>query len=701
MNMRSITLPLLALVLSLASHLALAADEPAPVTEAPASANQEAPQAVTTQGSATFATREAKSGKAWSAKKVSYRFELAGGGSVDGTMPGAGPTSPTTIPSGIHKLHVQVGDRVVPPVRVLISPHGVTKFEFLVATGRVDIRQTFEFGQIAFESSKALLLEESRARLESVAKLMKEHPAIKRLSIEGFTDSSGNAKKNTDLSAERAKTVQAFLVEQGVDSDRLEHHGFGSERPLVDNGTPAGRAVNRRVEFVVKDLDEKDEKPAPAPMAPIVDIIKDSAEAVVEAIVYPWAFVGIDFGKATVKTDEPLELNKDGNYLSAKVLMDFYFPSFTLEGGGGIFNATFPEKSQGNIVGESASIQTLFIQGAIRYPMPYGLEAGLVSHIMFGAANDFGPVSRGKHENYFMGLEALYQPHQFKNLRVALDFLQDYTINSRNVSLFTIGVQMGLEVNERPKLFSEKPSEPVAVAPAIPEAPVIAEVTPPPPPPPAPPAQGALILVSREATSGKKWSGKAISYSIAQGDKDPVVGEFADGGPTAPLDLAPGRYTLSALAGDKKTNLVFFVQPASTVKIEVLAAKGRIELRQLLDIGEIKFESGNDVILAESEPKLVGLATLLKENPSLVKMSIEGFTDSSGNAAKNLDLSRRRAESVRRFLMAQGIAEDRMESHGYGDQRPIADNATPQGRAVNRRVEFVVKQVSENMDPAP
>jgi outer membrane protein OmpA-like peptidoglycan-associated protein len=73
-----------------------------------------------------------------------------------------------------------------------------------------------------------------------------------------------------------------------------------------------------------------------------------------------------------------------------------------------------------------------------------------------------------------------------------------------------------------------------------------------------------------------------------------------------------------------------------------------------------------------------------------VKVRIEGHTDSTGDPARNLDLSKRRAEAVKKALVSQfGIAADRLTSEGFGDTKPIAPNDTPKGRAENRRVEFV------------
>lgn len=79
---------------------------------------------------------------------------------------------------------------------------------------------------------------------------------------------------------------------------------------------------------------------------------------------------------------------------------------------------------------------------------------------------------------------------------------------------------------------------------------------------------------------------------------------------------------------------------------------------------------------------------MLKENPDL-KLKVEGHTDSTGDPEANLKLSLDRAEAVVAALIGAGIARDRLTAAGHGASRPIADNATDNGRAKNRRVELV------------
>jgi outer membrane protein OmpA-like peptidoglycan-associated protein len=103
----------------------------------------------------------------------------------------------------------------------------------------------------------------------------------------------------------------------------------------------------------------------------------------------------------------------------------------------------------------------------------------------------------------------------------------------------------------------------------------------------------------------------------------------------------------------------------------------------------ILFDTDSDRIRPESAGAIKSIAFGLQANPDL-KLRIEGHTDSTGNAAHNLDLSRRRAEAVKAVLISEfQVDSGRLSAEGIGAGKPIAQNDTPQGRAQNRRVEFV------------
>jgi outer membrane protein OmpA-like peptidoglycan-associated protein len=93
----------------------------------------------------------------------------------------------------------------------------------------------------------------SRALLTALAEAMTLTPAIRRISIEGHTDSVGTDEANLDLSSRRAASVMAWLVAHGVEASRLEAHGFGESRPIAEGTSRAVREENRRVEFRVID----------------------------------------------------------------------------------------------------------------------------------------------------------------------------------------------------------------------------------------------------------------------------------------------------------------------------------------------------------------------------------------------------------------------------------------------------------------
>ena len=102
----------------------------------------------------------------------------------------------------------------------------------------------------------------------------------------------------------------------------------------------------------------------------------------------------------------------------------------------------------------------------------------------------------------------------------------------------------------------------------------------------------------------------------------------------------------------------------------------------------ITFDVGKSTIKPESMGEINRIAKLMTDNPDL-KFSVEGHTDATGNAASNQTLSEARSKAIVDKLVEMGVAKDRLTSAGKGQNSPIADNSTDEGRAKNRRVEFV------------
>jgi outer membrane protein OmpA-like peptidoglycan-associated protein len=115
----------------------------------------------------------------------------------------------------------------------------------------------------------------------------------------------------------------------------------------------------------------------------------------------------------------------------------------------------------------------------------------------------------------------------------------------------------------------------------------------------------------------------------------------------------------------------------------VLVESDRIRIK-----GNILFETGQAKIRRQSFKLLDEVANVLARNPMLGPVLIEGHTDNVGARAYNLDLSNRRAKAVLEYLVSKGIDRKRLQSQGFGLERPIASNKTALGRAKNRRVEF-------------
>ncbi len=153
------------------------------------------------------------------------------------------------------------------------------------------------------------------------------------------------------------------------------------------------------------------------------------------------------------------------------------------------------------------------------------------------------------------------------------------------------------------------------------------------------------------------------------------------------LTPKPEKFSIEALSHDAKKG-----KPAMIKNIRV--AEGGVKLydRVIADgkfvTRGIYFESGKAIVKPESHGVLNEIAAMMKEHPEL-RFRIEGHTDSDGDDAFNLKLSKQRAEAVKRELVKMGIADSQFESDGFGESKAVDSNTTPEGKANNRRVEFV------------
>jgi outer membrane protein OmpA-like peptidoglycan-associated protein len=227
------------------------------------------------------------------------------------------------------------------------------------------------------------------------------------------------------------------------------------------------------------------------------------------------------------------------------------------------------------------------------------------------------------------------------------------------------------------------------------EQPVAAAPKPKPAPPPAAPAEPAAAAVFNP-TAGEYAGPQSVALSSTT--PGAVIHYTTDGStPTAdsptysnpiPVEktttiqaivVAPGAPNSAISTG------TYTIAPPPTPRVAV--AKERLQLKEV-----VLFETGKATIDQRSHSLLDEVATALKDHSEVKSVRIEGHTDTTGKAAFNSKLSQARAEAVRQYLVAHGVAADRLTAKGYGQSQPVATNKTAAGRAANRRVDFIIPQ---------
>jgi len=188
------------------------------------------------------------------------------------------------------------------------------------------------------------------------------------------------------------------------------------------------------------------------------------------------------------------------------------------------------------------------------------------------------------------------------------------------------------------------------------------------------------------------------------GDKEALLKKLAipNGRVTAP-DETPSfsQYLVRTPKGNIWIALFFFDDDLN-MSIEVVQEQAMEQKVALVKAGDmaaalakdghialyLNFDNDSDVLRAESKPAIDEIVKMLSADGSL-KVRVEGHTDNTGTAARNIALSRARAESVVKAISTLQISKDRLKPEGFGSGRPLADNTSEEGRAKNRRVELV------------
>ncbi len=120
----------------------------------------------------------------------------------------------------------------------------------------------------------------------------------------------------------------------------------------------------------------------------------------------------------------------------------------------------------------------------------------------------------------------------------------------------------------------------------------------------------------------------------------------------------------------------------------------------IVNMSDVLFDFGQFTLKPGAKEKLAKISGILLGHPGLT-LEVDGHTDSVGSDAVNLKLSEQRADTVRAYLVAQGVGPDTVTSHGFGKDKPVATNDTAAGRQLNRRVEIVVAGSAIAANDAP
>ena len=180
---------------------------------------------------------------------------LTGTVRIKGRTYEANPSFELEPEPGEYLVEAEAPGYLVRGTRIKLRKGETTNYDFVlrptpkVATAELSKTEVRIKQQLQFASAKADLLAESFFILDEVIDLLLRNPQLKAVRIEGHTDDVGAPQVNQQLSESRALAVQKYLVEHGVEAERLQAQGFGMSKPLLPNINEANRAKNRRVQF--------------------------------------------------------------------------------------------------------------------------------------------------------------------------------------------------------------------------------------------------------------------------------------------------------------------------------------------------------------------------------------------------------------------------------------------------------------------
>jgi len=184
-----------------------------------------------------------------------------------------------------------------------------------------------------------------------------------------------------------------------------------------------------------------------------------------------------------------------------------------------------------------------------------------------------------------------------------------------------------------------------------------------------------LLWYLLRGCGGDKPAAAIDSLAVKTGEVAQTIGGAAD---------RLGTFFKKALPSNVELNIPEFGIENSLLKFIEDPGK-MVDKTTWFNFDRLVFQTGSATLEPQSQEQLTNIVEILKAFPA-VKVKIGGYTDNVGDPAANMKLSQDRAINVMNELIKGGIAADRLEAEGYGDQHPVGDNSTPEGRAMNRRI---------------
>jgi outer membrane protein OmpA-like peptidoglycan-associated protein/tetratricopeptide (TPR) repeat protein len=176
--------------------------------------------------------------------------------------------------------------------------------------------------------------------------------------------------------------------------------------------------------------------------------------------------------------------------------------------------------------------------------------------------------------------------------------------------------------------------------------------------------------------------------AVTEIEIDTVTGEYV----AAVLFNADFVMTVKEKGFVQKTKYISKIDPRYTVPVNADVKLEPIEVGKSYRLNDIYFDFNSSELTYESKFVIDEFFEFLNENPGL-KVSIQGHTDNIGSTEDNLVLSEKRAEAVYQYLISIGVDPSRINYKGFGEQNPVADNRSEEGRSLNRRTEFVIVDI--------